>query len=131
MAKHYPYLQVQIAGKKTRMHRIRAEKALGHPLPKGAHVHHADGSFGDDAPLVICENTAYHSLLHRRMNIVRAGGNPNTDAWCSRCHKPKHKSEFWQHKSNASGVQGNCKACGATIQIARKAALFTSENAHV
>jgi hypothetical protein len=49
------------------LHRRRAEKALGKPLPPGAEVHHADGSMRDDAPLVICQDRAYHMLLHKRM----------------------------------------------------------------
>ena len=62
------YLQVS-AGKdaKKRLHVLRAEKALGHPLPKGAVVHHVDGDVGNpNARLVICQDQAYHLLLHRR-----------------------------------------------------------------
>jgi hypothetical protein len=53
--------------KRTTLHRRRAELALGKPLPPGAEVHHADGSVADDAPLVICQDRAYHMLLHKRM----------------------------------------------------------------
>lgn len=49
------------------LHRRRAEQALGKPLPPGVEVHHADGSKADDAPLVICQDRAYHMLLHQRM----------------------------------------------------------------
>ncbi len=72
-----------------RIHRMRAERALGHPLPPRAVVHHADGSTRADAPLVICENQAYHALLHQRMRVLKAGGNPNTDAVCGYCGKAK------------------------------------------
>lgn len=53
--------------KRQTLHRRRAELALGKPLPRGAEVHHADGSMRDDAPLVICQDRAYHMLLHKRM----------------------------------------------------------------
>jgi hypothetical protein len=53
--------------KRQTLHRRRAEIALGKPLPKGAEVHHLDGSTSDAAPLVICQDRAYHMLLHKRM----------------------------------------------------------------
>lgn len=54
-------------GRADTLHRVRAEIALGKPLPPGAVVHHADGSKNDNAPLVICQNENYHRLLHARM----------------------------------------------------------------
>lgn len=67
------------------VHLIRAEKALGHPLPKGATVHHADLTKRADSPLVICEHHAYHMFLHIRTHVVWAGGDPNTQRVCSIC----------------------------------------------
>lgn len=72
-------------GRTTLAHRLRAEQALGKPLPEGACVHHADGTKSVDSPLVICPSLAYHNLLHARMRIQKAGGNPNTDRICCRC----------------------------------------------
>ncbi len=95
----------------ARLHRIRAERALGKPLPPRAEVHHADGSKRDDAPLVICQDHAYHLLLHVRMRVVRAGGNPNTDAACSTCHLAKHRDEFRLKDSATFGVRSDCRAC--------------------
>jgi HNH endonuclease len=50
------------------LHVLVAEKALGKPLPKGAIVHHVDGNTLNNAPsnLVICQDQAYHCLLHKR-----------------------------------------------------------------
>jgi len=62
-------------GEMVLAHRLRAERALGRPLPPGAVVHHADGSRSPDAPLVICQDQAYHLLLHRRMRVKAAGGD--------------------------------------------------------
>ena len=97
-AKKYPELTVN--GRSTRIHRIRAEKALGRPLPSGAHVHHPD----EDKPnpharLVICQDLAYHKLLHYRADILRAGGNPNTDRWCVTCHRTRPATAFYTRKS--------------------------------
>jgi hypothetical protein len=54
-------------------HIIRAENALGKPLPSKAIIHHADGSKG--GPLVICQDQEYHFLLHLRMRALRACGH--------------------------------------------------------
>lgn len=61
-----------VGRKRQTLHRRRAEIALGKPLPKGAEVHHADGTKGDNSPLVICQDRSYHMLLHKRMRELRA-----------------------------------------------------------
>src|SRR3990167_4301210 len=81
------------------VHRMRAERALGKPLPTGAVVHHTDGSKRADAPLVICQDNAYLRLLHRRMKIRAAGGNPNTDGFCTRCKQVKPIEAFYPGKA--------------------------------
>lgn len=63
-----------------------AERILGKPLPAEAEVHHLNRIGTDNAPanLVICENHAYHMLIHARTRALKACGNPN---WrkCSFC----------------------------------------------
>ena len=106
-------------------HVARAEAALGHPLPPGAIVHHADGSARDDAPLVICPDAAYHRLLHRRMRVKAAGGNPNTDWICTICYEAKSFSAFWSNRSTHNGLSARCKECSKAYEDDRKARLRT------
>lgn len=98
-------------GRRLQVHRLRAERALGRPLPAGAVVHHTDGSKRPDAPLVICHDEAYHQLLHRRTRILQAGGNPNMDRICARCHLAKPLSAFHRDRTNRYGVVAVCKPC--------------------
>lgn len=88
-----------------KVHRIRAEKALGRPLPRRADVHHADGSKNEYAPLVICEDRGYHMLLHFRMRLIARGANPNTQFWCATCLKAKDHALF------NKGCPTRCRQC--------------------
>jgi hypothetical protein len=65
---------VYVGRKKKLRHITLAEEALGKPLPKGAVVHHWNGDKADNSPenLVICPNTTYHALLHRRQRKLKA-----------------------------------------------------------
>ena len=94
-------------------HRVRAELALGKPLPTHRRVHHADGSMRPTAQLVICENQSYHKLLHSRMKVVTAGGDPNRHRVCSLCLEIKEASDMTRREI-APGVQaysGWCLVC--------------------
>ncbi len=116
-----------------RIHRLRAEQALGKPLPRGAVVHHTDGSKRADAPLVILQDNTEHLWLHARMRVQAAGGNPWTDKICSHCHLVKPKSEFYCAKTgawveaktgdwvNAYGFSALCKSCARADAVRRRA----------
>ena len=92
------------AGRGKMLHVVIAETALGKPLPKRAEVHHVDGVKFNNAHsnLVICQDHAYHMLLHVRARVVRAGGNPNTQRICFRCRK------LWPWKNTKGRL---CPAC--------------------
>lgn len=105
------YRLVGPASMRKSLHRLRAERALGKPLPPQAVVHHADGSRSDDAPLVICQDQAYHKLLHVRAFVKAKGGDPNVDLFCRSCNQIKPKSEFHNRHGSPIGVVATCKAC--------------------
>jgi hypothetical protein len=95
-------------------HVLIAERALGRPLPIGAEVHHADEDSLNNANqnLVICQDRAYHKLLHVRMRVVKAGGNPDTQRICSSCHQTKAFGAFYRMKSSINcGLQKRCIDC--------------------
>lgn len=82
------YRTVAVGGKQKLVHILKAEKALGRPLPSGAKVHHADGDIhnNDNSNLVICQDHAYHKLLHVRMVAKAVTGDPRKRK-CKFCKK--------------------------------------------
>lgn len=95
-------------------HVLIAERALGHYLPQGSEVHHVDENTLNNANrnLVICQDRAYHKLLHCRADVVRAGGNPNTERMCGTCATPKPFAAFNQCKANKTyGLNPTCREC--------------------
>lgn len=118
---HAGYAQQNIAGVRKSLHVVIAEAALGRSLPKGAVVHHADGNKHNNHPsnLVICPSHRYHMLLHYRMAVKAAGGDPNRHLLCGGCKQPKEPSEFYVMGRTTSGRQSRCKACQAIQAKAR------------
>lgn len=69
-------------------HVLTCEKALGKFLPDGAIPHHVNEDKKDNGPgnLVICQDRAYHNLLHQRIRSLKACGHAS---WrkCPYCQK--------------------------------------------
>jgi len=60
-------------------HVLFAEKSLGENLPANAIIHHHDGNGTNNNPgnLVVCENNAYHKILHLRQKALKESGSVN------------------------------------------------------
>ena len=67
-------------------HVLVASRALGKPLSAGTIVHHIDDDRQRNVSnnLVICQDRAYHNLIHGRCKAYRATGNANA-ARCGLC----------------------------------------------
>jgi len=91
-------------------HILVAERALGRLLPAGAVIHHRDddGTRNDNDNLVICENQSYHTLIHWRRRVYRAGGVPGRDQLCRVCLQCRPIAEFHRRRR---GVASVCRAC--------------------
>ena len=74
--KNYNHPNADVRGY-VRESRLIAEKLLGRILSRIVVIHHTDGKKGmvDPYGIVICENTAYHSLLHRRQRALTICGH--------------------------------------------------------
>lgn len=116
---HEGYVILTSPGYQKSEHVMVAEKALGKPLPKGAVVHHVDENRSNNSPmnLVICESPRHHSLIHARMRVAKAGGDPVTEKKCTRCKKVKPRSDFYFSSLHLDGKRNHCKQCA--LELAR------------
>lgn len=77
-----------VGGRVRGEHVLVAEGVFGKPLPKQAVVHHVDENRANNVPsnLVVCQDQAYHKLIHRRTVAYRATGDANARR-CVLCHR--------------------------------------------
>ena len=73
------YRALKRSGRRILAHRFIVEETLGRKLPAKAVIHHVNGDGLDNRlkNLVVCNNNAYHHLLHRREQALDACGHPD------------------------------------------------------
>lgn len=99
-------------------HILVAEAALGKLIPFVHPIHHVNenGKDNSNTNLVICENQAYHKLLHSKMRILQLGGNPHQDKFCGGCKQVKPKNAFSFNLNRYDHYQNYCKDCSKKIR---------------
>lgn len=90
-------------------HIVVAGNAFGGPLPRGAEVHHVNGDKLDNRSnnLVVCQDRAYHMLLHRRARALTACGRPD---WlkCAYCGQWDDPANMYVHKGGVKARHNRC-----------------------
>lgn len=97
-------------------HRIIAARAVGKPLPSTVQVHHVNGDPTDNRPenLVVCEDAAYHKLLHRRQRALDATGDPDK-VKCIICGEWEDPEDIYIH-----GTSGRHRECHRRRELKRR-----------
>jgi hypothetical protein len=97
-------------------HRLVAEAAIGFYLPLGVPVHHFDLKTDNNARtnLVVCEDHAYHMILHFNTREVAHGAVIGVTKWCPRCRSVLPRETFGPRKDTPDLKTEWCRACIAT-----------------
>lgn len=103
-------------------HVLIAERAINRFLEAHHPIHHVDRNPANNsnANLVICEDQAYHKLLHQRQSALDACGNPNAMR-CDICHTYDRQEEIRTYSyGRGPGHYGRHLSCNrAHVQALR------------
>jgi len=88
------YRLLTVNGIPKHEHILVAERVMGGALPPKAVVHHVDENRlnNNEENLIICPDSAYHSLIHQRMRALAASGNASRlkCCYCKEYDDPKN-----------------------------------------
>jgi hypothetical protein len=107
-------------------HVVVVERAMGRELRAPAEVHHFDENRANNAPenLVVCQDHAYHMLLHRRAEALAMTGDPNAHK-CEICHGFGDQADLTvRHRPNGHfrAYHRNCARVRSNADHARRRA---------
>jgi hypothetical protein len=108
------YLRLQHGGNMKNQHVVVAERALGRPLKAPEQVHHVKEIKTDNRPenLVLCQDLAYHKLLHQRADAFKACGHFD---WlrCPYCKTHDDPANLRVYTARRSGRAAYHRACNS------------------
>jgi len=116
-------------------HRIVVEKAMGKYLPDNAVVHHVNGNKQDNRPrnLVVCQDNAYHKLIHARERRLKSTGSFDLKK-CACCQQIFTLEEFGKDKSQWDNKRLYCNSCEREklreSRAFRKSEALTTQRCH-
>lgn len=90
-------------------HVLIAERALRRPLARKHPVHHVDENKAnnENGNLVLCENNAYHRLLHQRQRALYACGDANA-LRCHLCGRYDHQEDIRRYGAPRRPYHQSC-----------------------
>ena len=93
-------------------HVLVCSAALGKPIPEGVIIHHWDRDNSNNAPknLLICQDHAYHMLIHMRQRAYEQSGHTDYKH-CHICKKWFAKEDMSKNKTCTDGCSSTCKPC--------------------
>lgn len=102
-------------------HVLIAERALGRPLSAQHPVHHVDQdkTNNQNSNLVLCEDNAYHQMLHRRMRAYAACGDANAHR-CWLCAGYDNQADITVIKSARPHVSAYHRTCQRNRSMAKR-----------
>jgi len=99
--------------RKCREHTAIVERIIGRNLPIGAEIHHVNEDRSDNRPenLVVCQDRAYHMLLHARAERLKLFGTL-TRKRCIGCERVCDLADFYRDRTRSVDGRSNvCKSC--------------------
>lgn len=104
-------------------HVLVAEKSLGRFIPPDHPIHHVDGNPANNEPsnLVVCEDQAFHRLLHQRTDALQACGDANA-LKCNICGSYDRQDEIQEYSHRGVGRCGRHASCNRVhVRLATRA----------
>lgn len=104
------------------VHRLVVERVLGRKLKTTEIVHHVDENKLNNDPfnLVLCQDQAYHKILHARAKVIEDGYRPDLHAYCQSCKRYMFIEAFPKNKARWNGIAHMCRVCSASWMRGKK-----------